>query len=211
VDAALVIGTSGAVGTPRCLIEAEGRYAFKGRLPARTPLDGVYDLDGALVGVEVKNWREWVYPMSETVWVMVRKCLELDAVPLLVCRKMAYVNRVMFGRLGMLGFEFYRQVFSERVAHLLPPIQHKDRLGYKDVIAVSQAAHDPLVRFLRDTVARQLPTYRERWERNRELLTEFAVNRGLGDSHTPARERQHHEPAFFAAVFGTEEVGPDEL
>jgi hypothetical protein len=48
-----------------------------GRLPTGAPLDGVYQYENEKIGVEVKNVREWVYPKSGRIWVMIRKCLEL--------------------------------------------------------------------------------------------------------------------------------------
>jgi hypothetical protein len=57
---------------------------FLGRLPKSAPLDGVYNLHGFQVGEEARNGRKWVYPWSDRIWIMVRKCLEIDALPFLV-------------------------------------------------------------------------------------------------------------------------------
>jgi hypothetical protein len=62
--------------------------------------------------VEAKNARECIYPSSERVWRMIRKCLLVDAVPLLVTREVAYITHVLCSRMGMLTFEMHRQLSS---------------------------------------------------------------------------------------------------
>ena len=190
--------------------DATPRYQYLGKLPKSSPLDAVYRFDSHTVGVEVKNVREWVYPMSGRVWVMVRKCLELDALPLLVARHMAYLTRSVFSRLGILGFEFYRQVFSPLVADLLEDIQHTDRLGYKDVVALPADPYPPLVSFLQNTLPAQIGQYRDRWEQQAQLLTEFAIDRNLGDPNVRDPERQQHYADFADAIF-YEEYPEDEM
>ena len=63
----------------RASFKAADSYRYEGKLPKNTPLDGVYIWGGTTLGVEVKNVREWIYPHSDRVWAMVRKCLELNA------------------------------------------------------------------------------------------------------------------------------------
>lgn len=185
----------------RASFNSAGPYEYLGKLPKAAPLDGVYRHSTLMLGLEVKNHREWIYPMTSAVWVMVRKCLELDALPLLVPRKIAYITRAIFARIGVMGFEFYRQVFAPAVAHLLPEIQHTDRLGYKDVVALPPEPYPPLVAFLQTTLPARIAEYRERWAASRELLTEFAINRNLGDPKMTEKERQQHYNEFARALF----------
>jgi len=187
-------------------------YTYKGRLPEDAPLDGVYRHGSYLLGVEVKNVREWVYPMSGRIWVMLRKCLEIDALPFFVTRKMPYITRSVFSRLGILGFEVYRQVFSPSVAHLLTDIQHTDRLGYKDVIALPPAPLPPLVVYLQNTFRAQIAVYHKQWKRQSDLLAEFVIDRNLGHPDMRDTERGQHYDDFANAVFyeeNGEEREPD--
>lgn len=117
-----------------------------------------------------------------------------------MARKIPYVTRAMFNRLGILGFEMHRQVFAKEVADYLPSIQHKDWLGYKDVIAVDPSPHQYLVRFLQSTVPAQLARYRTLRNDHRELLEWFAQ---MTDGE---RNAKYH--IFSRAVFPRHE--PDE-
>jgi hypothetical protein len=191
----------------RASFNAATAYEFLGKLPKEAPLDGVYRRTKRLLGVEVKNHREWIYPMSAAAWVMIRKCLALDAVPFLVSRKIAYITRAVFARLGILGFEFHRQVFSPAVAPYLTDIQHTDRLGYKDVIALPPEPYPPLVGFLQRTIPEQIEASYERWTTSKDLLTEFAVERGLGNPKMSDPDRHEHYDDFARRVFyGEHEV-----
>jgi hypothetical protein len=193
-------------GLVRSSFDAAGGYQFLGKLPKPASLDAVYTRGGLQLGVEVKNTRPWVYPMTAAVWVMIRKCLQLDAVPLLIARKIGYLTRTAFAAIGALSYEVHRQFFAPAVAHLLGPIQHKDALGYKDVIAVAPDQPLPfLARFLQTLVPHELPAYRRRWEGRHDLLQEFAVRRGLGDPNLSDEQRRVHEVDFYEAVFGTRE------
>ncbi len=111
-----------------------------------------------------------------------------------------------------MGFEVYRQVFSPSVAHLLTDIQHTDRLGYKDVIALPPAPLPPLVVFLQNTFSAQTAVYHKQWKRQSDLLAEFAIDRNLGDPDMSDTERGQHYDDFANAVFyeeNGEEREPD--
>ena len=69
-------------------------------------------------------------------------------------------------------------------------------MGFKDVVALPPAPYAPLVTFLRNTVPGRLDHCRARWHRQRDLLVEFAITRGLGDPGMPDRERRRHWPEF---------------
>jgi hypothetical protein len=189
----------------RASFKAAGGYRLVPNRLTDHPLDGVYDHGHHRLGLEVKNSRSWVYPSSGRVWVMVGKCLAIDALPVLVCRKRHYVTHRLFQELGILCFQTHRQIFAMEVAPLLGPIQHTDLLGFKDVIALPPAPYAPLVTFLRNTVPSRLDDCRARWHRQRDLLVEFAITRGLGDPAMPDWERWRHWPEFGRRVLKNSE------
>lgn len=179
-------------------------YTDLGKLPPKSPLDGVYRVGEITLGVEVKNVREWVYPMSGRIWVMIRKCLEIDAVPLLITRKIAFITHLGFIHIGVTGYEYHRQVFAKKAEHYLEYVQHKDALGYKDVIATSPDPNPLLVDFLKRLLP-LLPSRASAWGEHRDVLEEFAVSRDLGN---PARNddwRQKHYRDFVNSVLHPEE------
>lgn len=200
-------------GIVRASFTAAGGYKYLGNLPKSNPLDGVYEFESEKLGVEAKNVREWIYPTSGEVWIMVKKCLRIDAVPLLVARKTSYIARVILTELGIVYFESFRQVFSQRVAHMLKDIQHTDMLGYKDVVAVDVVANPHLVAFLQNTVPAQLAEQRAQWDTMHDLLHEFAIKRNLGNSDMKDRERKEHYTDLYGALFPREpeEAYPDDL
>jgi hypothetical protein len=188
----------------RASFETDDRYRFEGKLPKERPLDATYAFGTTRIGVEVKNIREWVYPMTGEVWQMIAKCLALDALPVLVARKIGYLTRAVFAQLGIMGFDFHRQVFHPDVEHLLVDIQHTDRLGYKDVITMPAAPYGPLCDFIRSSLPQNLAANQLKWTERRPLLEEFAITRklGSGSRDTTDLDRQRHRPAFMDALFG---------
>lgn len=188
----------------RLCFDASSGYTYLGRLPKSSPLDGVYELKAQKIGVEVKNVREWIYPTSGEVWIMVRKCLQINAIPFLVTRKTSYIARNFLDELGIMHFQVWRQVFSKDVAHLLPDIQHTDRLGYKDVVAVDIIPNPHLVAHLQDTLPGQIAGYRAQWDRRQDVLHEFAITRGLGNSDMKDQERKSHYEDLRSSLFHIE-------
>src|SRR5262249_29689284 len=132
------------------------------RHPAE-PLDGIYDLAGNRLGVEVKNTRSWIYPSDEELWETLRKCVLEEAQPFLVALKVDWLTFRLFSEIGAMGFEYHRQVFAERAARYLVEVQHTDLLGFKDVMATPIAPHPPLARFLDTTLRKNVPTFSRRW------------------------------------------------
>ncbi|MGH8679291.1 MAG: hypothetical protein ACREUQ_13200, partial [Burkholderiales bacterium] len=65
-----------------------------GKLIASGPLDFLLAAPtGTIAGVEVKNIRPWIYPKSEDLKEFLRKCCSIDAVPVLIARRISYVAR----------------------------------------------------------------------------------------------------------------------
>lgn len=91
-----------------------------------------------LVLGEAKNLREWIYPSSKELWEFIHKAvvfhqLGVNTVPVLIARKIHYSTRLLFKRIGILGVETHRQLFSPSIADQLIDIRHKDGLGFHDI------------------------------------------------------------------------------
>ena len=174
------------------LAAASAGYEYVGRLPNDDsgPLDGVWRLNGHLIGVEAKNVREWIYPSSERLWRMIRKCLVIDAVPLLVTREVAYITHVVCSRMGMLAFETHRQLFSPLIPpYYLTGIRHKDELGYKDVLTWDpDHRHPHLLTFLEKTLPRVLPATVAQWQASNRFCR--STRASLGGSSMTKRGRR---------------------
>jgi hypothetical protein len=154
------------------------------------------DFSGPKLIVEDKNLREWLHPSAEEVWGVIGKALRIPhAIPVLICRRMHYVAFPVFRRLGMLGWQVYKQFFSpDHVTDAqLEPYRNKDLLGFAD-ITIDLTPPEPLVHFFSSTVPVNIDEFAERFESNRALLTEFAIKNRMDYSiSTPERNRLYRE------------------
>lgn len=188
-------------GICRASFDAAGGYVYLGTGLADAELDGIYQIGSEKVGLEAKNVREWIYPMSGEVWEMVQKCLQLDTLPMLVTRKTAFQAKVFFEALGITHFDVFRQYFSRSVAQYLKDIQHTDLLGYKDVLAVDIAPNPHLVNYLKNTLPPNLAARRAVWNARRDIIEEFAIGHNLGDRNMRDQQRHRYYPALREALF----------
>jgi hypothetical protein len=104
------------------------------RIPGKKKLDFLlmHKTAGA-VGVEVKNVREWFYPDREGVREMLQKCVAINAVPVLVARRIPYAAFSVLNRCGVLIHQFYGQVYPNADAGLAEQSRNKRLLGYHDI------------------------------------------------------------------------------
>ena len=113
---------------------------------------------------------------------------------------MHYVGFPVFKRIGMLGWQVYKQFFSpDHVTDTqLGPYRHRDLLGFAD-ITTDLTPPDPLIHFFSSTVPANIDDFAERFESNRDLLTEFAIKKRM-DSSIPTPERNRLYGEFFARL-----------
>ena len=161
-------------------------------------LSGGKKLDFALVhaatgvaGVEVKNIREWVYPFSKTMRELLGKCCDLDAVPVMICRRYGYSTYSVLHRCGVLLFQNYNQLLPESLRGLADQVRDKDLLGYHDI----RLGHNPnprLRRFIGKHLPQLLPKMRARFDEYKDLLHKYASG-DMGYKEFAARARRRSE------------------
>ena len=144
-------------------------------------LSGAKKLDFVMVhpaagpaGLEVKNTREWLYPDKDPMLRLLAKCCELDAVPVMICRRYAYVTFSVLHRCGVLLYQNYNQLLPESMREVAALARHKNLLGYHD-IRVSTQPDPRLRRFIGNQLPSLLPRARERFDRYKDLLCAFAI------------------------------------
>lgn len=181
----------------------------KQNLPSVRPLDFVVELNGVPFGGEAKNYREWLYPESVEIWQTISKCCEIEAVPVLITRKLPYVSFLLFKRVGMLGYQTHFQYFHPVVEPELTRIKAVDGLGYKD-IRCSLKPDTNILRFFQNTVPKVGPEFKARFDSNRPLLLDFADRGRLSDKtlHPGTRAKVFSEA--WKALFG-HDISDDEL
>jgi hypothetical protein len=125
-------------------------------------------------GIEVKNLREWLYPDRDELRQMLRKCCELDAVPVLIGRRIPFVTFRLLNPCGVVLHQTYNQRFPASDAALAALARDKRLLGYHDLRLGNE--RDPrLDKFIGTNLPSVLPTARASFERFRDLLEAYAT------------------------------------
>ena len=86
-----------------------------------------------MVGIEVKNIREWIYVNRAEVTEMLGKCCALNAVPVLIARRIAYETFSALNACGVLIHQTYNQMYPKHDEGLADSVRQKHLLGYHDV------------------------------------------------------------------------------
>ena len=139
------------------------------------------------VGIEVKNVGEWLYPDQQGVKDLVSKCCEVDAVPVLVGRRIPYVTYSVLNPCGVILHQTYNQRYPNADRELADQARHKKLLGYHD-IRVGNEPDDRLITFVHHNLPMVLDRARKQFERNKGVLRAF-VGGGISYGELGARVR----------------------
>jgi hypothetical protein len=165
------------------------------RLPGDTRLDfTVIHPEAGPAGIEAKNIREWIYPDRAEIMDLLRKCCEIDAVPVLIARRIPYGTFSVLHAAGVLIHQTYNQLYPASDADLAALVRDKTLLGYHDVRCGNLP--DPRLRkFLNVDLPALLPEARERFSRFSDLLRRYG-NREIDYAEFTARvrRRENREP-----------------
>jgi hypothetical protein len=144
------------------------------RLPGKMKLDFlIIHASAGAAGIEAKNTREWLYPDRQEVRDLLLKCCAIDAVPVLVARRLSYSTFSILHGTGVLVHQTFNQRYPYADAALAELARHKDLLGYHD-IRIGNEPDDRLNRFLHNNLPALIPLARERFEKHRDLLERYA-------------------------------------
>lgn len=129
--------------------------------------------DGIRGAIEVKNTRKWLYPRSHEVIRLLQKALDMDAVPILIARRIAFVTFYVLNWCGVLVHQTYNQLYPYADNELAELVKNKRLLGYHDV-RVGNEPDMRLSRFTTEHLIPLLPEARSRVEEFRDLLEDYA-------------------------------------
>jgi hypothetical protein len=107
-----------------------------GKTIQKGPLDYVVAQTGSVAGIEVKNYRTWLYPRSSAVRDLLSKCSDIEAVPVR-----------MLNLSGGLIHQTYNQLYPSANSELARNVSDKKLLGYHDV-RVGNDPDDRLLKFI---------------------------------------------------------------
>jgi hypothetical protein len=161
-------------GDEKVYSKEEPPSLISGRSMGNSRLDFVgWHREAGLFGVEVKNVRSWLYPDRPEVPDLLRKCCEVEAVPVLIARRIAYVLRSeVFEPCGVIIHETYNQRYPASGERLAAQVRDKRLLGYHDV-RVGNEPDARLTKFLHKNLPAVLPKARRKFEEHKDLLKAF--------------------------------------
>ncbi len=100
-------------------------------IPGKKKLDfEIFTETAGVVGIEVKNIREWIYVNRAEVTEMLGKCCALNAVPVLIARRIAYETFSVLNACGVLIHQTYNQMYPKNDEGLANSVRQKHLLGY---------------------------------------------------------------------------------
>lgn len=125
------------------------------------------------IGIEIKNKIEWKYASDIDIWKMIRKCCELDVLPLFVSRKIPAITKFFFQKAGILGMETQFQFLHTSCKDKLEEAIKKENLGYAHIKFETQ--HRPYMKKYFETVVLEVSEeYYERFKMNKEILYKYS-------------------------------------
>lgn len=129
------------------------------------------------LGVECKNVRVWLYPHDSEIKETLQKCLALDAVPVLIARRIPYVTFVVLSRCGVIMHQLYNQLLPNAAAVIAAQAKEKTLLGYHD-IRLGNEPDDRLLTFIGVNLPKVADDAREKFDRYKDLLESY-VSSGM--------------------------------
>jgi hypothetical protein len=162
--------------------QEEPPHMFSGKaLPGDMRLDflTIHPTAGP-AGLEAKNIREWLYPDRDEVSDLLHKCCSIDAVPVLIARRMSYSTFSVLHATGVIVHQNFNQHYPQADAELAVLARDKNLLGYHD-IRVGNQPDARLEKFLLKDLPALLPAARKRFSVYQDLLARY----GSGEIRYP--------------------------
>lgn len=124
------------------------------------------------MGIEIKNTREWIYPDKYIVTQLLRKCVQINVIPVLIARRIHYSAFSILNACGGVIHQFYNQLYPAADSALAEHVRNKLLLGYADV----RTGNDPdsrLLNFFQNSLPSVAEESREKFNENKSLIEEY--------------------------------------
>jgi hypothetical protein len=153
--------------------EEHPEYVSGLAMPQKKKLDFILFRDQVVAGIEVKNTRPWVYPDSTDVVDLLRKCCTINAVPILIARRIHYATFSVLSNCGLILHQTYNQRYPQADEQLAIQARDKNLLGYHDIRLGNEP--DPrLIKFIHTNLPGLLHRFSESFQRFKDLLCAYA-------------------------------------
>jgi hypothetical protein len=147
---------------------------LQGRKTSKQPDFLQHGHDAGTLCIECKNLREWLYPQKPLIKHHILRCHELDAIPVLVVRRIHYSTITNFLMpAGIIAHESLFQYFPSDQVASVEAAKHKRSLGFTDLLAAEEA-HIRTIRFFTENLPRIVAPMAEKWRNNRQALVDYA-------------------------------------
>ncbi|MGB7727500.1 MAG: hypothetical protein WBL50_05675 [Candidatus Acidiferrum sp.] len=156
--------------TPYTRIEPP--LVISGNKIEKGPLDYVIFEPSGTGGIEVKNYRTWLYPDSAAVKQLLWKCGDAGVVPVLIARRVPFITFRLLSLSGCLVHENYNQLYAEADRELAALARDKNLLGFHDV-RVGSEPDGRMSRFVVELLPDLVGGARSTFERFRNLHTAY--------------------------------------
>ena len=124
--------------------------------------------------IECKNYREWLYPRKDYIKHHILRCHQLDALPVLIVRRIHYSTiSNFFLPAGIIAHESLFQYFPSDRIQFATAAKNKRSLGFTDILA-TEDAHARTIKFFTTDLPRIVTPMAEKWQRNRQALVAYA-------------------------------------
>lgn len=135
----------------------EPPMTLSGRTIEKGPLDYILAQTNCAAGIEVKNYRTWLYPQSSEVRNLLWKCCDIEAVPVLIARRIPFITFRLLNLSGGIVHQTYNQLYPSAAGWLAYLVRDKTSLGYHDV----RVGNEPDARLLK-FICKDLPELKEK-------------------------------------------------
>jgi hypothetical protein len=146
------------------------------KIEGKGKLDFVTFPTGLTAGIELKNVRQWVYPDTPEVKDLLRKCCDLDCIPVLIARRIPFITFRLLNATGAVLHQTYNQFYPVADADLAARASEKTLLGYHDI----RVGNDPdkrMTKFIEESLPEVVEEARARFEQFKDVHAAY----GRGD------------------------------
>lgn len=132
--------------------------------------------DAGPLCIECKNYREWTYPGHGIIKELIIKAADLDAVPVLIARRLHYTTRTnLLQPAGIIAHESLFQYYPADQALLAEQAKRKDLLGFTDVTA-SEEPHTRTITFFTENLPMIVDRMARKWSTHKQALVAYAAD-----------------------------------
>jgi hypothetical protein len=129
--------------------------------------------DAGPLGIECKNVRHWMYPHVDEIRELLVKCVALDAVPVLIARRIHFSTFAVYSKCGVIVHQTYNPLLPESDAALAGKLRDKTLLGYHD-IRLGNQPDARLVKFITVNLPKVAAEARAKFRDYQDLIQAYA-------------------------------------